>query len=75
MGIDKAQTDVFARIDSGVVPVKGQRVNLLFKKFDDPEIGSVGPCMFSDEPLRRKEYAAYYQHVRNFGERAQSTKF
>lgn len=66
LGISKAQTDIFAVIDSDVVLVKGRWVNLLFKKLDNPNVGGVGLRMFSDEPLWRKEYCAYYFRVKDF---------
>lgn len=66
LGIDKARTDIFAIIDSDVVLEKGRWVSLLSRKFDDPKIGGVGLRMFSDEPLWRKEYCAYYFHVKDF---------
>jgi len=66
LAIQKAQTDIFAIIDSDVVLTKGQWVSQLFRKFENPKIGGVGLRMFSDEPLWRKEYCAYYFHVKDF---------
>jgi glycosyltransferase involved in cell wall biosynthesis len=66
LGISKAETSIFAVIDSDVVLVKGKWVDSLYRKFDNPRIGGVGLRMFSDEPLWRKEYCAYYFRVKDF---------
>lgn len=66
LGISKVHTDIFAVIDSDVVLIKGQWVDLLFRKFNNPKIGGIGLRMFSDEPLWRKKYCAYYFRVKDF---------
>lgn len=67
LGISKVETEIFAIIDSDVVLEKGKWVNEMINKFEhNPRLGGIGLCMFSNEPLWRQKYAAYYQHVRSF---------
>jgi glycosyltransferase involved in cell wall biosynthesis len=66
VGISKTETPIFAIIDSDVALVNGRWVQLLFRKFDDPTIGGVGLKMFSNEPLWRQEYCAFYMRKKNF---------
>jgi len=68
LGIDKVKTEIFAIIDSDVVLTHGKWIDSLFRKFNSSEIGGIGLRVWSDIPLWRKKYAAFYQHTRDFKE-------
>jgi glycosyltransferase involved in cell wall biosynthesis len=66
LAVRKTSTPIFAIIDSDVELKKGKWVDLLFRKFEDPTVGGVGLRMYSDIPLWRKKYNAFWLGVRDF---------